>query len=1179
MFLIRLQLKRIGLTVLFSFFIFSFITAQDRSNYALLWEIEHKDSDKKSYLFGTMHLRDKRVFNFTDALLPSIKQSEVFALEVDPENIATKYIESLSKKDFSDTYKDILAKEDYALLQEKIKNATGKSLEELSENNPEYIQSVLRPDLNKDDDRDVFLDLYLYQIAASLDKEIQGLEELEDQKINYDKASNREITGTIKGLINHSKDEYVSQIENLIEIYVSGDLAKIQAYTAESIGFYKATMQRRNEKMVQSMKEIMKSKSVFAAIGAAHLPGEVGVIELLKKEGYTVRSVENSFTGKSNNYTFTPNLEKWETIKDSINGYSLKQPISAQKFDMLNFSGFSGENAYIDFKSGANFFHFSIDMTDRDKAFQAEMADSFVENVKKSDTTAVISSGKVKRNEHQFSQVVIKSSGKRVAHFELLSKHGYFYIFGVEYSPSIAKATAESFFNSIVIDKPKVKETSWESYTDPKGAFTVQVPGEINDMSRVIPNPENPDGDPYEMTLLAVKDAKKNHNYLIRYNNFPIGYYLKDISDIYDALLNQLKTTGATIIDEKKFEFDGHVAYDFEVMIQDKYQAIFRYISRGNRTYVLLAQSLVENETVTADNPLFNSFTFDPYTQSDFDRIQNAHHQLSFLLPKKNREEENLEVIYNSYYGDAIDYFGLNEDTGGSYSVYLSDLKKYFRVKEKDVDVLFDDFAYQFQEYSDTIYKTEKGFYKKYPTKTYYLSSKKTPIIKKYKFHLIENQMTILGAYLGKKEVNSEITNSFFNGIQVDDLNPFDVYSSKAKLILKDLESKDTLTRFEATGALDYYTFEPSEKKVLEKGLLKTYIQDTSYYGIKNMIIYNLGLVGDDTSVSKLVSYYNSSKATNRNRLMTLSALPLIKTAAAQEAYFKLLNTNPPVRTKEDPYPVLEAVSDSVFNYKIYGDNVLKLNHNPLFRDHVIDYWREVVAQDSTAIDYLKSKKELVFEYFESDARTLIDTTLTEKPLYLTNEGIIADYISLMSTLDLDTENTKPIIEQLLAVADKRSWYTYRIYDYYINHTEAPEAATVSVLLDDLYYRFEAMELLITAGKSDLIPKTYLEPVPFSKLSLYYNLGEYHGYPNEMEYQETIMYEEEAYDVYVASFTEISEEEEEEASITKYLGVVKKDAANLDEFKLLDSYYSYDVMTEEPVKDQAITLLKSLEED
>lgn len=1173
----RLHLNKIGLTFLFSFFIFSFVSAQDRSNYALLWEIEHKNSDKKSYLFGTMHLRDKRVFNFTDALLPSIKQSEVFALEVDPENIATKYIESLSKKDFLDTYKDILAKEDYKLLEDKIKNATGKSLEELSENNPEYIESVLRPDLNKDDDKDVFLDLYLYQIAASLDKEIQGLEELEDQKMNYDNASNREINGTIKGLINNSKEQYVSQIEDLIEIYVSGDLAKIQAYTSQSIGFYKTTMRRRNEKMVKSMKEIMKSQTIFAAIGAAHLPGEVGVISLLKKEGYTVRKVENSFTGKSNNYTFTPNLEKWETITDSINGYGLKQPISAQKFDMLNFSGFSGENAYIDFKSGANFFHFSIDMTDRDETFRAEMADSFVENVKKSDSTAVISSGKVKRNEHQFSQVIVKSSGKRVSQFELLSKHGYFYIFGVEYSPSIAKATAESFFNSIVINKPKVKETVWKSYTDTKGAFTVQIPGEINDMSRVIPNPENPDGDPYEMTLFTIKDAKKKHNYLIRYNNFPIGYFLQDISDIYDGLLDQFKATGTTIIDEKKFEFEGHVAYDFNVMIQGKYQAIFRYISRGNRTYVLLAQSLVENETVTADNLLFNSFTFDPYSQTDFETIQNEHHKLSFLLPKRNMEEENLETIYESYYGDAIDYFGLNEDTGGSYSVYLSDLKKYFRVKEEDVEALFDEYANQYKEYSDTIYTTEKGFYKKYPTKTYYLSSEKTPIIKKYKFLLIENQMTILGAYLGEKELDSDIANSFFSAIEIGDLKPFDAYASKAKRILKDLESKDTLTRFQAKGALDYYTFEPSERKMLEKGLFKTYIQDTSYYGIKNMIIYNLGLVGDNASVSKLVSYYNSSKATNKNRLMTLSALPLIKTETAQNAYFKLLKTNPPIRTKEDPYPVLETVSDSVFNYKVYGDSVLKLNHNPLFRDHVVNYWREVIRQDSTAIDYLKNKKDMVFEYFESDARTLIDTSVTEKPLYLTNDGIMADYISLMSELDMDTKKTKTVIEELLAVADKRSWYTYRIYDYYINHTEIPNAATVAILLEDLYYRFEAMELLISAGKSDLIPKDYFKPTSFGKLSLYYRIGEYHGYPDEMEYQETIMYEEEAYDVYIASVKDTSEEEEEVKA--KYLGAVKKGAADLKDFKLLETYYSYDLMTDEPIKDQVFSLIKSSKEE
>ena len=48
----------------------------------------------------------------------------------------------------------------------------------------------------------------------------------------------------------------------------------------------------RNKKWIQKMPEMMSQHSVFFAVGAAHLPGDNGVINLLKKAGYTVKSIE-----------------------------------------------------------------------------------------------------------------------------------------------------------------------------------------------------------------------------------------------------------------------------------------------------------------------------------------------------------------------------------------------------------------------------------------------------------------------------------------------------------------------------------------------------------------------------------------------------------------------------------------------------------------------------------------------------------------------------------------------------------------------------------------------------------------------------------------------------------------------------------------------------------------------
>jgi len=43
--------------------------------------------------------------------------------------------------------------------------------------------------------------------------------------------------------------------------------------------------------MVKRLKKLMAEKSLVFAVGALHLPGENGLIDLLRAEGYTVTGV------------------------------------------------------------------------------------------------------------------------------------------------------------------------------------------------------------------------------------------------------------------------------------------------------------------------------------------------------------------------------------------------------------------------------------------------------------------------------------------------------------------------------------------------------------------------------------------------------------------------------------------------------------------------------------------------------------------------------------------------------------------------------------------------------------------------------------------------------------------------------------------------------------------------
>ena len=63
----------------------------------LLWKIEGNGLSKPSYLYGTIHLTDERVFNLGDSLYKAIENSDGFAIEVDPEALTGLIIDEAKK--------------------------------------------------------------------------------------------------------------------------------------------------------------------------------------------------------------------------------------------------------------------------------------------------------------------------------------------------------------------------------------------------------------------------------------------------------------------------------------------------------------------------------------------------------------------------------------------------------------------------------------------------------------------------------------------------------------------------------------------------------------------------------------------------------------------------------------------------------------------------------------------------------------------------------------------------------------------------------------------------------------------------------------------------------------------------------------------------------------------------
>ena len=1145
-----------GHLLFFFIFLHFFSKAQDRTNYALLWEIQSPTSEKKSYLFGTAHLKDPRVFDFSDAMIPAIAQSEAFALEVHPDSVTGAISEYLIKTENSGLYRDVLSKKEYGNLNTRVIAATGKPLDSLEYNSLYHLESLLRPELDKVDDRETFLDAYLYGVAHTMDKQIYGLEKLKDQMPELDSIPKDELRDSLLRLIEMDEEKYREGVSNLIDVYTTGNIDRI-LFMSQGLLSIDKVMIRRNQVMSKSMKRIMETQSLFAAVGAAHLPGEYGIINLLRKDGYIVTNVKSPFTAASNNFVVKPNIKKWNSYEDASLGYKVMLPGVSQKMPLKD--GFE-MNVQQDLISGVSFFHVPMDLRSKSVEDMKIITETVISRFTSTVDTTNVTSSIVERNGKKIYQVIKKNpSSSNFMRIEVFAEKGVLYTFGAEYAQSeTATATVEAYFDSIIITEAaplKIPEVEWKPFNSSEGGFIVNLPGEVKDISRESPNPQEPDGEPYLLNLFMAQDIKNDYNYLIRFNNFPLGYYLENENAIADeftkALINQGQ--GSRLISKKKITYKGMPGYDLEVKIQNKYNSKLRYLSRGNKTYLLLAQKINETDTASFDNPVFNSFEIQDFEPAQFQTITAEDNAYSFLFPTKTREELTPINEYNSEYKQSIDYFGLEENSGDVFLVSEVSLKPYFKIKSKEE--FYDKYVALIKNYGDSIYKQESFRYQGLEAKDFYLKNESTTIVQKYRFIIIGDKVVTLSTFQTPDQIEGDRSTSFMNGLKLVKPKKFDVHASKSKAIIKALRSKDTTHYNEAVGALDYYTFEAEDEKLLQKSLYLNLPKDSLYWGAKNLIIYSLGSLGINSSLDGLKEYYLSDKSSNSNKLMTFQGLSEIKTPESMEVYMGLLLNHPPKITNSDDTDLLGASLDSLLTLQKHGLDILKIQENEDLRDLTISYFNRQIGKDtSNSLPFLRKHTNDILNYFYKDVNHYLDTTVTKQSKI--NLFTLSNYIAIIDTLEINNPSVLALSKRLFQEQKEVNHLSLTAFTYYINHAESLDKEEILAFIKPSYYRFEGIQALLEAGKDNLIPPTFLDSKAIAEISLYNTVGYDDAYPDTITFKDNYTQDGLVYKAFIYTF------DSDDQVGKEYLGLVLDEEFSRESPAQFSVFYQYDEFLE-----------------
>lgn len=264
-------------------------------NHTLLWEISGNGLEVPSYLYGTIHIQDERVFRFDDVVMEVFDSCDAYAMELLMDDVDV--LSQVSMIMMTDTLlSDLLSPEDFMLVKKEVEAKLGLMGMKFNEMKPFFTSSQLAlSEMPKD--RDMPLDLHFDNLAKKAEKERIGIEEFSHQidainSIPLDKQASM----LVEAIRDSSKT--ADNFTELVDAYLAGDLEQMLELTNDTAypaDFAKVFIDDRNIIMAERIDEISHKQQTFSAVGAGHLGGPNGVISLLRERGFDVKPVKTQF--------------------------------------------------------------------------------------------------------------------------------------------------------------------------------------------------------------------------------------------------------------------------------------------------------------------------------------------------------------------------------------------------------------------------------------------------------------------------------------------------------------------------------------------------------------------------------------------------------------------------------------------------------------------------------------------------------------------------------------------------------------------------------------------------------------------------------------------------------------------------------------------------------------------
>lgn len=277
-----------------SLFLF-FVSLYAGFNAQLLWKISGNGLSQHSYLYGTIHIMPKEKFLVSPKIHEAFNYSAKMALEVDLNmDLKTKIKVALEMiLPGGKTIKDYLKPDEFSKINSfcldslKMKKSKLKKYYRLK---PFFFSSVVAQEQMGETSS---YELEFMKMAKKRKMKMIGLESIEFQMQTINKIS---IEDQVKMLVQEFGANSTTQFDEMLNLYLKEDLEglfKLLSKESDAIPEFNYNfLEVRNKNWIPIIEKNISSNSFFIAVGAAHLPGENGVIELLRGNGFTVDPVK-----------------------------------------------------------------------------------------------------------------------------------------------------------------------------------------------------------------------------------------------------------------------------------------------------------------------------------------------------------------------------------------------------------------------------------------------------------------------------------------------------------------------------------------------------------------------------------------------------------------------------------------------------------------------------------------------------------------------------------------------------------------------------------------------------------------------------------------------------------------------------------------------------------------------